>query len=105
MPHTFPVKTEDWFGNSDIFPQTLKGANNSKTPTKKGVTYYVKIHLKIPPIRFILKNSRHDRLLTSTPPSCAAFLVISNPLKYLVEFSFFGLFKFGFVKLNFWVWA
>ena len=46
MPHTFPVQTEDWFGNSDIFPQTLKGENNGKTPTKIGATY-VKIHLKI----------------------------------------------------------
>ena len=50
LPHTFPVQTEDWFGNSDIFPQTLKGENNGKTPTNIGATY-VKIHLKIPPVQ------------------------------------------------------
>ena len=55
MPHTFPVQTEDWFGNSDIFPQTLKGANNGKTPTKIGVTY-VKIHLKIPPVQSYIEE-------------------------------------------------
>ena len=50
LPHLFAGETEIWFGNSDIFPQTLKGANNGKTPTKIGVTY-VKIHLKIPPVQ------------------------------------------------------
>ena len=55
MPNTFSVQTEDWFGNSDIFPQTLKGENNGKTPTKIGATY-VKIHLKILPVQSYIEE-------------------------------------------------